>query len=287
MVDGNLKIRLFTPSAQKILNLIPSDTGLPISNVHLSISVPDLEKTISAVITTLAAVNKEVTDKNGNSYEMRVRPYITEENRIDGAVLSFIDVNKIKKHENEMQGEKEKYRTLTENLPDTVARVDRNLRYLYVNSAVEKITGVSPKAFVGKTAEEIGLPKKLADTWNKLLHNVIQAGKEEKGEIEFPSLTGTRTYQYVIVPEFSVNGAIETTLSLLKDITDRKKAIEMARVSLERYRSFVEVSGELGWVTNADGEVGEDIPSWRKFTGQTYEEVKGWGWSNAVHPRRL
>ena len=53
MVDCNLKIRLFTPSAQKILNFVPSDTGLPISNVHLAISVPDLEKIISEVITTL------------------------------------------------------------------------------------------------------------------------------------------------------------------------------------------------------------------------------------------
>lgn len=62
---------------------------------------------------------------------------------------------------------------------------------------------------------------------------------------------------------------------------------ETTRASLERYRSFVEVSGELGWVANADGEVVEDIPSWRKFTGQTYEEVKGWGWSNAIHPDDL
>ena len=140
---------------------------------------------------------------------------------------------------------------------------------------------------MAKQTEEIGLPKKLTETWNKVLQNVIQTGKEEKGEIEFPSLKGTRTYQYVIVPEFSVNGAVETTLSLLKDITERKKAMETARTSLERYRSFVEVSGELGWVANADGEVVEDIPSWRKFTGQTYEEVKGWGWSNAVHPDDL
>ena len=89
MVDCNLKIRLFTPSAQKILNLVPSDAGLPISNVHLAISVPDLEKTISEVITTLNAVNKEVSDEKGRSYEMRVRPYITEDNKIDGAVLIF------------------------------------------------------------------------------------------------------------------------------------------------------------------------------------------------------
>ena len=142
MVDCNLKIRLFTPSAQKILNFVPSDTGLPISNVHLAISVPDLEKTISEVITTLGAVNKEVSDENGRSYEMRVRPYITEDNKIDGAVLSFIDVDVLKQHENKLQIEETKYRTLAENSPDIIARFDRNLRYLYVNSAIEKLTGI-------------------------------------------------------------------------------------------------------------------------------------------------
>ena len=147
MVDCNLKIRLFTPSAQKILNLVPSDTGLPISNVHLAISVPDLEKTISEVITTLNAVNKEVSDENGCSYEMRVRPYITEDNKIDGAVLSFVDVNVLKQHENELRAEEKKYRTLAENSPDIIARFDRNLCCLYVNSAVEEMLGISPKDF--------------------------------------------------------------------------------------------------------------------------------------------
>src|SRR5208283_4302435 len=142
MVDCNLKIRLFTPSAQKILNFVPSDAGLPISNVSLAISVPDLEKTISEVITTLGAVNKEVSDENGHFYEMRVRPYITEDNKIDGAVVSFIDVNVLKQHENELQIEETKYRTLAENSPDIIARFDRNLRFLYVNSAIEKLTGI-------------------------------------------------------------------------------------------------------------------------------------------------
>ena len=287
MVDGDLKIRLFTPSAQKILNLVPSDTGLPINNVHLAISIPDLEKIVTEVIATLGAVNKEVSDENGCSYEMRVRPYITEDNKIDGAVLSFIDVNVLKQHENELRIEEEKYRTLAENSPDIIARFDRNLRYLYVNSAIEKITGVSLKGFVGKTSEEIGLQKKLAETWSKVLQIVIETGKVEKGEFEFPGSKGTRVYQYVVVPEFSVDGVVETALSLFKDVTEGKKAMDAARASLERYRSFVDVSGELGWVANADGEVAEDIPSWRKFTGQTFEEVKGWGWSKAVHPDDL
>ena len=74
----------------------------------------------------------------GDSYEMRVRPYVTEEKRIDGAVLSFIDVDVLKKHEAEIQGEKEKYRTLAENSPDIIARFDRNLRYLYANLLLKK-----------------------------------------------------------------------------------------------------------------------------------------------------
>ena len=125
--------------------------------MRLAISVPDLEKTISEVITTLGAENKEVSDEKGRFYEMRIRPYITEDNRIDGAVLSFIDIDVLKKHEDELQVEKEKYRTLAENSPDIIARVDRNLRYLYVNSAIEKTTGLPLKNFVGKTNQEIRL----------------------------------------------------------------------------------------------------------------------------------
>jgi two-component system, chemotaxis family, CheB/CheR fusion protein len=233
MVDCNLKIRLFTPSAQKILNLIPSDTGLPISNVQLAISIPDLEKTLLEVISTLAAVNRAVTDEKGHSYEMRVRPYITEENRIDGAVLSFIDVDVLKKLEDAMRVEKENYRTLAENSPDIITRVDKNLRYLYVNSALEKTTGINSKDIIGKTNQEIHLPKKFVETWNKVLQNVIQTGKEEKGEFEFPSSQGTKIYQYTIVPEFSVNGVVETLLSILKDITERKKIEQKLSISLE------------------------------------------------------
>jgi PAS domain S-box-containing protein len=59
------------------------------------------------------------------------------------------------------------------------------------------------------------------------------------------------------------------------------------RASLERYRSFIEVTGELGCTTNADGEIAEDIPSFRNFTGQTYEEITGWGWLKALHPDDL
>ena len=80
------------------------------------------------------------------------------------------------------------------------------------------------------------------------------------------------------------NGKITRSIGMVHDITDRKRAEEALRDSEKRYRSFIEVTGELGWTTDVEGEVIEDIPSFRKFTGQSYEEVKGWGWSKALHP---
>ena len=79
----------------------------------------------------------------------------------------------------------------------------------------------------------------------------------------------------------------DTKWSLIEDATQRKKAEDDIRKSEQRYRSYIEVTGELGWTTNADGEIVEDIPSWRNFTGQTFEEAKGSGWSKSLHPDDL
>ena len=85
-------------------------------------------------------------------------------------------------------------------------------------------------------------------------------------------------------PILDEKGDLIQCVHIAKDITEQKKAEQAVSASLKRYQSFIEVTGELGWTTNAAGEVLEDIPSFRNFTGQTYNEVKGWGWTKAVHP---
>ncbi len=103
IIDKSLKIRMFSPSAQKILNLSPSAVGLPITSIKLRINVEDLESTILEVISKLHTITREVKDEDAHYYDLQMRPYITLEDKIDGAVLSFNDVDDRKKLEKSLR----------------------------------------------------------------------------------------------------------------------------------------------------------------------------------------
>ncbi len=99
MVDKNLRIRLFSPSAQTILNVSASEIGLPLPNIKLGINIENLEKEISEVISKLHPVTKEVRDAKGRFYDMRIRPYITQDDRISGAIISFLDIDDLRRYQ--------------------------------------------------------------------------------------------------------------------------------------------------------------------------------------------
>jgi two-component system CheB/CheR fusion protein len=93
MVTPDLKIRRFTPAAERLLNLISSDVGRPIKHISPNIMYPALEARIREVLDTVTAHEHEVEDQDGNTYLLRIRPYKAVDNRIDGAVLTLVDIS--------------------------------------------------------------------------------------------------------------------------------------------------------------------------------------------------
>ncbi len=93
MVTADLRIRRFTPAAEKVLNLIPTDIGRPIGDIKPNINVPDLENLIADVIDSVTTRECEVRDRKDGAYTLRIRPYKNADNRIDGAVLSLVDID--------------------------------------------------------------------------------------------------------------------------------------------------------------------------------------------------
>jgi two-component system CheB/CheR fusion protein len=96
MVSRDLRIRRFTPLVQKIFNLIPTDIGRPISDIKPNLDVQDLSRLIAGVIDTLAPYECEARDLNGRLYSLRIRPYVTLDNKIDGASIVLLDIDSIR-----------------------------------------------------------------------------------------------------------------------------------------------------------------------------------------------
>jgi two-component system, chemotaxis family, CheB/CheR fusion protein len=97
MVSNELRIRRFTPLAEKLLNLIPGDVGRPIGDIKPAFAIPGFEDLIGDVIENVAFKELEVQDKSGRWYSLRMRPYKTMENKIEGAVLVFVDIDAVKR----------------------------------------------------------------------------------------------------------------------------------------------------------------------------------------------
>lgn len=93
MVDNSLTIRRATPTAREPFNITERDVGRRLLDLKPNIDVPDLEKLLLEVIDTLSAREREVRDKQDRRYSLRIRPYRTADNRIDGAVLTLVDIN--------------------------------------------------------------------------------------------------------------------------------------------------------------------------------------------------
>jgi hypothetical protein len=96
MVGRDLRIRRFTPGSERVMNLIATDVGRPITDIALRVSVPDLGELLTHVIENIGMAERELCDETGHWYSMRIRPYQTDDNRIEGAVITLVDVDELR-----------------------------------------------------------------------------------------------------------------------------------------------------------------------------------------------
>lgn len=96
ILSNNLYIKRFNPAAEKIFNLISTDIGRPITDINTNFNNSYLEQAILEVNETLVSKEEEVQDQHGRWYSVSMRPYRTIDNKIDGVVITFFDIDVIK-----------------------------------------------------------------------------------------------------------------------------------------------------------------------------------------------
>jgi two-component system CheB/CheR fusion protein len=178
MLDNKLRIRRFNTSAEKSLNLITTDIGRLIADIKTNIDRPDLTDIITEVIDTVTVKELEVQDTRGRWYLMRIRPYKTIENKIDGATVVLIDIEALKLHEKEIQESREYAEAIVETVLDPLVILDESLRVHAANDSFYETFNVTPQETVGGLIYELGSGQWDIQPLRTLLTNVLASGEE-------------------------------------------------------------------------------------------------------------
>lgn len=160
ILGADLRIRQFTKPAETLLNLIDTDIGRPIGNIHSNIEIPDLEREVMRVIDAMESHSLELADNTGRWYSVRLRPYRSLDKRIDGAVLTFIDINDLKDVERtraDLESER-RLAAIVRDSNDAILLQDFDGQIRAWNPAAERILGYPASEALGKNIRSLVPP---------------------------------------------------------------------------------------------------------------------------------
>lgn len=150
-LDRNLCIRKLTPIVTKITNILETDIGRPISHIAILNEHSTIINDVNNVAENLQTINREIVDKNNNTWLAKIRPYRTEYNAVEGILITFIDINKLKELEQEIRSQKELLQKVLDNSPVAKTMVDKNGEIIYANKKSEKIFGITKEEILNRT----------------------------------------------------------------------------------------------------------------------------------------
>lgn len=192
------------------------------------------------------------------------------------SIASLLDITDLKKAEKSLMESEEKFRALAENSPDIISRMDRKLRYIYINHG-SRTLGLSPGEFIGKKLEEIAPSQEIVDVWIGKSREVLETGEIREFEYEFPSIHGLKVYHSYIIPEYNTEGEIDTLLGVSREITERKLAEEESRVEHQKLLDIIEFLPDATFVIDGDKKVIAWNRAIEEMTGVSKDEIIGKG----------
>jgi two-component system CheB/CheR fusion protein len=161
-VDHQLRIARFTPAATHVINFIESDIGRPLEHVVSNFVVYDgMIDDVRAVLDTLVPKEAEVQVKSGVWYLMRIRPYRTMENLIEGAVITLVDISERKKAEESLRRSEERLNKLINQAYAAVSEVDLDGRLLFANDRLCEMLGYTRDELLRRRLADITDPEDL------------------------------------------------------------------------------------------------------------------------------
>ncbi|MFD1468035.1 CheR family methyltransferase [Hymenobacter caeli] len=161
-LDNDMVVKRFTPPAGRIVSLLPSDVGRPLAHFASSLRYEHLLRDVRRVLERLVPVEVNIQTTQDGWYTMRILPYRSLDNYINGAVVTFTDITALKRLEAQLQDTAEFTKSLQETVLQPVVALDADLRVYLANEAFAAAFGAPAAALRGQPLAAIG-----GGAWNQ------------------------------------------------------------------------------------------------------------------------
>jgi two-component system CheB/CheR fusion protein len=236
-LDAAFRIKRFTPAATKLFNLIASDTGRAVGDITPRFSDPELLGDAQQVLRQLTPQEKEVSTADGRWWVRRIMPYRTRDNRIDGVVITFVDVTERKKA---ADAAVQRLAGVVQSSADAIFSKDLDGIIRTWNRGAQRLYGYTRDEAVGRSVEML-IPKDRANEFATTMSRLRRGEHVEQLETERVRKDGQRVAVALTVsPVRDSDGTVVSASVIGRDITDRKRAEEALRASEERLRRMME-----------------------------------------------
>jgi two-component system, chemotaxis family, CheB/CheR fusion protein len=245
-LDRGLRVKLFTPGARGLYNLLPADVGRPLSDITGQIAGGDLTASLERVLETLQPLQREVRTHAGHWYLMNILPYRTAEDRIEGVIATFLDITQRKATEEQLSASEERLRLLIESVTDYAIIIqDVEGRIEIWNPGAERIFGYTRAEAVGQSIEMIFTPEDrehAAHVKEMALAREQGCANDERWHVR---KDGSRFYASGVLTVLR-DGGLMGYAKIARDLTESKRAEEELRRAHEELEHRVEErTGEL------------------------------------------
>lgn len=233
MVDRDLRVGRFTRAIEPMLNLIASDVGRSITDLHPGVELPDLGRLLVDAMTSGDRKPRDVRDEHGRWYSLRVLPSTGPDGKTDGAVLMLIDIDASKRSMDFAEA-------IVETVREPLVILNQNLQVMSANKTFYTTFQASPKETEGRLIYDLGNGQWNIPSLRELLENILPA------DSAFRDFEVTHTFERVgrkvmllnAREIFNPSAQARTILLAIEDATDRKNAEELLRTTNGELQHF-------------------------------------------------
>ncbi len=234
-VGRDLCIRRLTPAAERAFNLLPTDVGRSIEHIKFVLVVDGIGEAIESVIATLQPWQREVIDRAGRWWLLRIQPYRTSDDRIDGATIVAVDIDLVKRS-TELMEERDYARAIVQTVREPLAVLDADCRIGLANEAFDALWRASPPQLDGQLLWE-SAPSVWADPTLRRALLAACAGAESIEDFEVERTLPQQGQRALIFNARPIvrPGRPNLLLLAIQDVTD-ERAAERLRIDAETLR---------------------------------------------------